>query len=154
MAREKSEKSPYKSRFGAGYISAAQWLAENMCDRFARSQGTNLPSKFWAQPYWLKKFKLQLKHANTLLQKYDVSLILFALRHPDAKKVYSLGLTSVLIPLMEMEKKKVERSSTLQGSSSIEIKPISIQEQPRKPFVSKDRNNILKKLRELDCGES
>jgi len=69
MANERSEKSCFQSKFGGGWISSGQFLAEIMCERFALSQKERLSHKFWSDPYWLKKFKLQLKGANELLKK-------------------------------------------------------------------------------------
>ena len=145
MAINRSEKCSYQSRFGGGWISASQWLAENMCSRKARAESGELPPKFWHDSYWEKQLKLQLKHANDLLKKYKVEAIVEALKHPDAKKIYSLGLKSVIVPLIEKSQKKIDivREPT-------KIDDVDITQKPRKPFSNK--KNPLQILRELENG--
>ncbi len=148
MGKEQTEKSPYKSRFGGGWISPDKYLAENMCDRMARSQNTTLPELFWREKHWANKFVLQVKHANDLLEKYDITAITAALRHPDGKRVYSLGFKSVLIPLIELEQKKIQTRSEQQIPTIIE--KVDTYQKPRQPFAIK--KNTLQKIRELDNG--
>ena len=151
MAKEKTKKSCYESKFGGGWISEGQYLAEIMCQRFALSQKESLGNKFWEDKYWLKKFLLQTKHANDLLKQYKIEYILKALEQPDDKKVYSLGLHSVLIPLI---KKFIKQESIIQQNSQPQPKQtvsINTLEQPRPVFNNK-KKNILDKLREFDDG--
>lgn len=150
MAQNRSDKSPYQSRFGAGWISGAQFLAENMCSRKARSDGSELPLKFWQDPYWEKQLKLQLLHANKLLESFEMPDILTGLKHPDAKKVYSLGLKSVLIPLIKRAK-KLRLSQERQIASIPKCDPlpsVDITQKPRVPFST--NKNKLQSLRDLD----
>lgn len=150
MAKQRSDKSPYQSRFGAGWISESQFLAENMCSRKARAEfGGELPAKFWQDPYWEKQLRLQLKHANDLLKEYSVTSILAALKHPDAKKVYSLGLKNVLLPLIQKAQNKQNLIKN-QETKPITVDIVDVKQTPRKPFVPKNKKNNLQSLRDLD----
>jgi hypothetical protein len=150
MANERSDKCCFQSKFGGGWITAGQFLAEIMCERDAISSNQKLFLKFWNDPYWLKKFKLQLKHANELLETYPVEAILAALKHKDLKKVYSLGLKSAIIPIAERERDKIERSKLAGNICSVEEeeKVIDITQKPRQTFSP--GANKLNKLRELE----
>lgn len=152
MAKNKSEKSPYQSRFGAGWISPAQWLAENMCSRKSRAEnGGELPPRFWNDEYWEKQLRLQLKHANDLLKEFDMAVILTALKHPDAKRVYSLGLKSVLIPLMRRGQGIKNLQEEQRKTVNTEPLPkVDITQKPRQPFAR--QKSTLQRLRELDDG--
>lgn len=152
MAKQRTEKSCYQSRFGSGWITPAQWLAENMCSRKARSEGNDLPSKFWnGSDYWKGQLKLQLKHANDLLKEYDVSLIVEVLNKPEVKKVYSLGLKSVLIPLLKERQKQLKfQQESLHLSRPDPIIPIDTTQTPRKPFGIK--RSGLQGIRDLENG--
>ena len=68
---EPSAKRPFLSRFGGGYISAAQYLAEFSCERKAKGQGRGLLPRFWELRQWRILFRHQVKQANLLLEKYD-----------------------------------------------------------------------------------
>jgi hypothetical protein len=120
-----------------------------MCDRFARSQNSSLPQKFWDNSYWLQKFKLQLMHANSLLKDYHIDNILSALRHPDAKKIYSLGLKKVLIPLIEQSQAQSITQQKITKLEKIQIENVDTDQKPRRPF---GRKTNLQKLRELENG--
>jgi hypothetical protein len=156
VAQNKTEKSCYQSRFGSGWITGAQFLAENMCSRKSRAGfGGELPHKFWKDKYWEKQLQLQLLHANKLLKQFDISDILVALKHPDAKRLYSLGLHSVLNPLIERERNLRISREKQQENSKIDLVQwseveIDINQQPRKPFAS--HKSSLQKLRDLENG--
>jgi hypothetical protein len=165
MSEKKTEKSCYQSRFGANWITASQYLAENMCSRKSRSdEGKDLPQKFWTDKYWEKQLLLQIRHANELLKQYSVSSILKALKHPDCKRVYSLGLKSVLVPLIErFERQEATTQKVLEAKMATakdaetteDITPVDVCQKPRPAFsTSKNKSkNYLQRLRELDNGQ-
>lgn len=162
MASQKTDKCCYESRFGGNWITREQFLAENMVARAARAQKTELPNKFWNDPYWLKKYKLQIKHVSELLKDFTVAEIIKGLKHPDARQVYSFGLKSVLVPLIRREQKlhtlrvanqnqelEIKNLESDEGSVADDIPPAySSPAQPRKPFSVK--KNKLQQLRELE----
>lgn len=149
MAKERSEKSCYASRFGGGWISAEQYLAENMCSRKGRSEGNELSPFFWREKYWEKEFLKQLRFAKELLSQFSMEAILSALRHPDAKRVYSLGLKSTLIPLISKEQTKINNRTRVQDE--IEVPEVDINKPPRKPFGR--GLSPLQRLRDLENGK-
>ena len=82
-------------------ISAAQYLAEFMCERIAHKDGKVLTTKFWNKPEWGKVFRAQITHANKWLKSYDARSILRALKTFRGKKIYSLGAKYLLEPLVK-----------------------------------------------------
>ena len=111
MPENRTAESPFQSRFGGGWISASQYLAENMCDRMARKERTALPAKFWStSALWKKTFLVQLRFANSLLKLYSVAAIIDGLKHPKGKNVYSLG-ARFLDPLIKDEQERLDRQA-------------------------------------------
>jgi hypothetical protein len=144
----------YKSRFGADdLITAAQYIAENMCSRMAVKQKTELGVKFWKTEAWERKFLLQLRSANALLKLYDPEAIIRALRTAAGKKVYSLA-AEWLDPIIQGEQRKLNQEKAVaEARAKADPKP-SIEptqpkptEAPRPAFVEK--KNQLSKLRDL-----
>lgn len=109
MAENRSDSSRYESRYGGGWITPAQFLAEVMCERSAKSSNLDLPPKFWNLPIWKKEFLKQLNLANKLISKYEPSLISKALRTPQGKKIFSLG-AKWLKDILEKESKKNKKA--------------------------------------------
>ena len=150
---ERSDKCRWPSRFGGGFLADAQYLAENMCDRKARKQGTTLGFKFWdkSNPVWQREFLLQARHATSLLKLYSVEAIVRALRAPKGKTVYSLA-AKWLDPLIKEEQIKLDvarskQESRLSQQPEPDTSPMVI-EAPRPVFAPKE--SALSKLRRLD----
>lgn len=140
MAKERSLNSKYESRHGGGWITPAQFLAELMCERFAKQNRQDIPPKFWYKQPWKKEFFKQLSLANKLLEKYDPALISKALRSQDGKKIFSLG-APWLIKLIEYEEYKFKEAD--KGKVEvIESLPV------KKSFVSK--KSTLSKLKDIE----
>ena len=91
MAAERSEASPYESRFDGGWLAPAQFLAEGMVARQARAKKTVLPMKFWNDDRYKRAFMVQLRLATSLLKIYDFEAIIRVLRSKAAKNVFSFG---------------------------------------------------------------
>ena len=133
MAKERSDKSKYQSRHGGGWITPAQFLAELMCERFAKKNGQDIPPKFWYKDPWKKEFFKQLSIANRLLEKYDPAIVSKALRSPEGKKIFSLGAPWLkkLIDYEEYKFKeinieKIEESKVLPTKQSFVVKKSTI----------------------------
>lgn len=133
MAKDRSTNSKYQSRHGGGWITPAQFLAELMCERFAKKNGQDIPPKFWYKEPWKKEFFKQLSIANRLLEKYDPAIISKALRSPEGKKIFSLGAPWLkkLIDYEEYKFKevnieKIEESKALPTKQSFIIKKSTI----------------------------
>ena len=151
MAKNRSEKACFQSKFGGGWITAPQFLAEIMCERFAQSQGDHLSERFWDDSYWLKKFTQQATQASVFLKEYDIDVILKALAHPDLKRVYSFGLKSAFEPILKRTKWKMEQAKPVVKQDTEIPEPVNTNEKPRQPFSRK--GNMLNKLRELEDSD-
>lgn len=153
MAEQQSADSPFASRFGGGFISASQYLAENMCDRQARSKGVTLKHHFWkTDEIWKRAFLLQVRHAAGLLRVYSVEAIVNALKKPGGKRVYSLG-ARWLDPLVKEEQQKLDLQKAAverEREKEKEVAPEVVigKTGPRPVFKSKE--TALDKLRALD----
>lgn len=146
MAINRSPKSPFKSAYAersSPWVSAAQYLAEEMCVRCAHRQGKTLVARFWQKPEWKKLFLMQVRFANGLLKIYSVKAILLALRSTVGKKVYSLGAKWFDDTIKAFERKL----KNMKKEHQKEIEKISEKvEQVRPAF---DTGNDLNKLRDL-----
>jgi hypothetical protein len=148
MASNRTEKSRFQSQFAPPgetlYVSDAAMLAEVMCRRMEARDHVKLEPKFWnTNPIYKKEFLKQVSHANKLLSQYNIEVILAALKHPRAYSVYSLGLKSVLVPLIEAEIAKSELTASEAGPI---LKVEDATTPPRQPLGSK---TVLSKLKDL-----
>lgn len=145
MAKEKSDTSKYESRYGGGFVSGGQYIAEIMCERIAKKDGRGLPVKFWNLPTWKKIFMQQLLASNGLLKLYHSQAILSALRKDT--KAYSLR-APWLDDIIKEEQMKLD-AIPIKSPDKVVVEPImDKQEKPRDSFSNKQ--STLKKLRELD----
>lgn len=121
MAKEKTQKSKYTSRYGGGHVSAAQYLVEVICEKIAAKKKLHLPHRFWETKEWKNIFILQITHANKLLKRYPLPIILAALKDKDAWNVTSLGALYILNKLLEKHKKLEERNTPVDISPTNDI---------------------------------
>lgn len=147
MAKSKSETCRFESRFGGGFVTNAQFLAEGMIARQARKDNVELPMKFWKNEKYERSFLLQLRFANSLLKLYSVDTILFVLRN-SAKNAYSLG-ARWLDPLLSVEQKKRDMQESLRAQEATKIpeSQVIIEEKERPVFIQAPSE--LDKLRNL-----
>lgn len=143
MNHKRGERTRYESRFGGGWLSAGQYLAENMCDRMARKSGETLSYRFWDLPGWKRVFLNQLRLANSLLKTYSATAIIRSLRTPRGKTVYSFG-AKFLAGLVEAEQRKFERRC-----DEVTLSPVIATLPPRPIFTEKP--TPLSKLRDFDA---
>jgi hypothetical protein len=132
MAKKKSSNpNTFQSEHGATRkLSAAQKLAEMMCERIAAKEGKGLGTRFWLEPEWSKIFNFQMSMARAVLKLYAVEAIMRALRANP--RVYSLGAPFFQAGI-QREQKKVEaeqtralNASTIELSSTTEAPRIGI----------------------------
>lgn len=140
MAENRSNSSKYESRYGGGWITPAQFLAEVMCERSAKKDNLDLPPKFWNLTIWKKEFLKQLNLANRLISKYDPALISKSLRTPQGKKIFSLG-AKWLKDILEKESKKIKKVDIAKVE---EVNKLPT----RQNFVS--NKSIFSKLKDID----
>ena len=134
----------YPSRYSQGKnITAAQYMAELMCERQARIEKKELPQKFWEQSQWKKSYMSQILAANGLLKIYDELAIMKALKSKEADRIYSLRNSNLdrLIKYQENELKKQRKKP------SVEIDRKDTKARPRAHSTKKSN---VGKLRDLD----
>lgn len=136
---KKSDTRTFESRFGGGWISAAQYLAETMCARNAKFNKTELPPKFWNHKPWKDYYLYQIKLANSLLKKYSQSIIFQSLRTPNGVKVISLKS-----PFLQKEIAVIEKKNAQQEIKTTEVENLN----QRPNFVQ--NKSLKRKLEELD----
>jgi hypothetical protein len=77
MAKEQTNKSRYPSRYSPnGFVTAAQYIIELVCEQEAIKQKKELPVKFWNLPEWRLIFAAQLRAVHSLLKKYSPQVII------------------------------------------------------------------------------
>lgn len=139
---KRTEKRSFESRFGGGWISAAQYLAETMCARNAKFNRTELPPKFWNDKPWKNYYLYQIKLANSLLKNYSHQIIFQALRTFNGIKAISLKS-----PYLKKEIEIIEKKNSQQRIIKTEI----VDMQQKSTFVQK--KSLKRKLEELDGKE-
>jgi hypothetical protein len=111
----------YTSRYTDKLITAAQYLAEMMCERQAKKEKKDLCKQFWNTDYWIRPFKTQLRFANQLLKIYSCEAITNALKSNQGKNIYSLN-AKWLDPLIREEQRKID--SRIPEVKKVEETPI------------------------------
>lgn len=150
MAKQRSDKYPFRSRFDEdNWQSPQQYLAEAMCDRQARKRGDGLGLRFWQHDPWKREFAMQAQHAASLLKIYDYQAVIRALRGPRGKTIYSLG-APFLDPLVKEEQARLDKERLSQERQAPPPPPPVAAEPPRPAFNSGNKRSILDKLRDLD----
>tara|TARA_R110002051_G_scaffold307810_1_gene379065 strand:+ start:88 stop:528 length:441 start_codon:yes stop_codon:yes gene_type:complete len=144
VTRKRSDKSKYKSPSTGEYCTAAQYIAEIVCQRQAEKDNVGTPAwKFWNTDKWKKSFTHQIILANRLVKEHDERAIIKALNSARGKSIYSLRFPG-LKDIIEKEEKILKR---LDAQGPIEVEDVNINSRPRKPFGSK---STVSKLRDLD----
>ena len=75
-----SSKYPSRYTHGDKKVTAAQYLAEVVCERQAQKDKKELPKQFWNLPHWKKRFTSQLFAARGLLKLYDEVVVIKAIK--------------------------------------------------------------------------
>ena len=145
MAKSWSKKSKYKSNYGGGYVTPAQYLIECLCVLIAKRDKIQLPDKFWKEPVWAQIFQYQSKHIKTLLKTYPHPVILDTLRDRRCWKLRSFGAKWLLIPILKAKLKVFDAKETTHATMIL-TKP-KVDQPPRKPMGKK---TALTRLKELD----
>jgi hypothetical protein len=137
--KECSEKTPFKSKYKEGYITASNYLAEIVFEK--RNEFFN--SGKCSERFWIKGNKLhgaykgQVIAASRLLKKYNVDSISKALKSDEAKYILKIQ-DKRLIPIIEkLESTRVDKEL---------VQSYNANEEVAKPFRSKQSKNILKDL--------
>lgn len=163
MAENRTKSSTYPSKFGVGrFVTAAQWLAELMCERRARQEGTGLPLQFWKTKPWDAVFRQQVAAAHRLLAQLDpgktglgAKALSIFLRSEAGKDVYSLSAAWILPHLKKAHVQALREGMAAVSAKANEAPPAGggdtsppLPPGPQEPCVLK--KNLLSRLRELD----
>lgn len=135
----------YPSKYSNGKtVSAAQYIAELICERKAKKQKKDLHYRFWLSEEWEKEYKGQIAAAHKLLKKYDAAAIIEALNSIQGIKIYSLRaphLDDIILKVSESRAKRPQPKL-----KNIERNLFD------KGRVETKKTNILDKLKEIDNG--
>lgn len=150
MAEHKSDDSKHTSKWGGGFVTSAQYLAELICENIAKKNKKNLFNRFWQTEAWEKTFQWQIICANRLLKKYHPSVLIKVLSDSQYKhKIISLGAIKNIEKELDHYQKeydsKIEKFTSSNTDSPIEDKTLYA---PPKPFTTK-KESIINKLKGL-----
>jgi len=149
MAEKKTDKTPYQSSYGAGYIRADQWVTEKLCALMAKKAGSELPDKFWDLPKWKSIFRRQVQLASSLLILYDAAAISMTLRDKRSYNIRSFAaFNSVPFFSKVLDEYQAEVDSR-NKAEEIKLTPKSTTELPR----LHKKQNKLSRLKNID-GET
>ena len=76
MGKNRTEKSRYPSKYSGGWVTGPQYIIEQICERKAQRERTDLPIKFWNLPEWANYYKSQLRACYSLIKKYSEKAII------------------------------------------------------------------------------
>mgnify|MGYP003136186275 FL=1 len=144
MAKKRTEKSKYPSRYSPnGWVHAAQYITELICEKKAQIDKKELPLKFWELKEWLKFYRYQITLANKLIKEYGEHVIISALRDKRTWKTYSLR-SPFLKNVIEEYKNKQELAMKI-------AKEVEYDFSEKKTFESSNKKkSIISKLRDLE----
>lgn len=154
MAKERSNRSTYPSRYGGGYVTIAQYITEYLCENIARSKGKELPTQFWEQEEWAKFFRTQIVLLNKhIISKYHPRAVVKALKDKRCRNVNSFG-GFLKVPLWKSTLKEFHNKCLLEDEREAGLKEqIVVDATKSKPTLPQGQKSILSKLRELDNGK-
>lgn len=141
MAKDRSDKSRYHSRYRGGYVSASQYIAELICEKKASCDKKELPVKFWFVGEWKKFYSFQVVLASRLLKTFEPKAIIMALMRKESYKTYSLG-SPFIKKLIQEEQTKLDNAEEVEATK---FEDIDINAVPQHNVKTK-----LDKLLELD----
>lgn len=145
MADKRTEKSPYKSLYGGGWVTPAQYITERIC---AKMSEDDLPNKFWQLPEWKKKFRDQIQAARALLRNgYAPEAIGAALKDKRLYNIKSFRLFNYPVPqrILEEYQKEYEYKQEQLKQNYQEVKGVE-----GKHSTRVKKSSALDKLRKLD----
>jgi hypothetical protein len=136
----------YPSKYSNGKeVSAAQYIAEMICERIAKKNKKDLHYRFWISNEWEKEYKGQIGAAHKLLKQYDFKDIVKGLNSASGSKIYSLRAPH-LPDIIERTKKINDNKPT------VEPKTIQRNLLDKGKTEVKTKNSIIDKLKEIDDG--
>ena len=97
----------YKSSYGGGDITAAQYVTEKVFAKFASG---DLPDKFWTLPQHKKNWSRYAKEVHTLLKTYSPEAIVRGLEDYRLRRLTSVHAKAAFMwkPVFDFYQKKLD----------------------------------------------
>ena len=144
MAKKQTEKSKYPSRYSPnGWVHAAQYVTELICEKKAQTEKKELPLKFWELKEWLKFYRYQITLANKLIKEYGEHVVISSLNDKRMWKCYSLR-SPFLKNVLEEYKSKQEIAAKIAKSVEYDFS------KKEKFDSSNKKKSIISKLKDLE----
>lgn len=105
--QERDAKHGFFSKYAGGYVTAPQYLTEQLCINIANNRNEQLSDKFWKYPKWQKIYRSQIHTAYHLLEQYSIHAALQVLRDHRAKRITSFRSPS-FIRLIKLYQAKLD----------------------------------------------
>ena len=146
MGKKRTEKSTYPSRYSpGGFVTAAQYILELICERQAVKEKVDLPVRFWNLPRWKATFVRQLRKVHKLLKSYNERAIINSIK--ENPRIYSL-LAPWFDELVEKQQAILDTQRKLDDAKEKQPEIIRSTIQSNRPKFTKP--NLLDKLGEFD----
>lgn len=144
MSKNRSSKNKYPSRYSPnGWVHAAQYITELICEKKAQIEKKDLPIKFWELKEWLKFYRYQITIANSLIKEYGENVIISAIKDPRSFKTYSLR-SPIFKKLCIDYKQKEEISKQI-------MKDIEYDFSNKETYdTNNNKKSIISKIKELE----
>tara|TARA_Y100001938_G_C7831399_1_gene301551 strand:+ start:54 stop:524 length:471 start_codon:yes stop_codon:yes gene_type:complete len=150
MALNKTEKTPYLSRYGGGYVRPDQWITEKLCEVIAKKKCIELPDKFWNLSKWGSLFRRQVQMASSLLVMYDAEAVYKSLKDKRLSNVRSFGAFSCSFFSKVLD--EYQSSYEAEKRSQEESEELAARDTRKLPTYT-PKQNKLSRLKEID-GET
>ena len=132
MGTIRTEKSRYQSRYSpGGFVTAAQWIVEYVCEKKARREKKELPTQFWKIKEWAAFYKSQIHTANQLIKKWGEAVVIAAVRNKQSDWMYSLRAPGFEQILLIEKKNKILKDQILDKAFPLEEVKVDITAKPR-----------------------
>lgn len=134
MSKQITSSSKYKTKYNSEtWVTAAQYIAELVCESIAKQCSTELTFQFWNTIRWKKTFVYQCYLASALLKKYSASSIISVIK-------ICRNLTSLKSPVfIKLLKSQIKRKIEQEEEPVLETVPTKCYEVPRQSFSNKAR---------------
>lgn len=154
MAKERSEKSRWPSRYSpGGWVTGAQYIIELLCERQARKKNRDLPVRFWTLPAWQKEFASQTRATNRLIKKYSEKAIINAIKERHIWSLRPKWVEQVIQAEQKKIDKKKEYEEKIKKRAPKEDKPVVVPNNNKRRRAPSRFKKLLAIDDEVDNGE-
>lgn len=144
MAKKQTDNSRYRSPSTGDFCTAAQYLAEIICQRQAnRDKVGTLPYKFWNNSKWKKVYIRQVALANKLVKSYGDDFIRF-IKSRSGSKIISLSARNI----ESQYKNFLEKNPVREAGTTV----LELEKKMYKPRQSFGGKSLFSRLKEVEGG--